>query len=80
MNEVEFNRRLFESLVAKLDRLDLLPEERELLLAIFEAAGARVSEARPEGAEEVRELHDQLRRAFLPESGEDFKLCPCRIT
>lgn len=80
MSELEFRRGVVVSLAEKLEELDLSPEERGLLRAIFAAAGALVAEVSSQDAEEYARLRDQLHHAFLPESGETFKICHCRIT
>lgn len=79
MGELEFSRDEMERLADRLARLDLSERERELLLALFWAAGEGVCEVKPEVAVDQNELSDQLSRAFLPESGQNFTIHPHRV-
>jgi len=80
MTSVEFNRREVESLVNKLlaSELDLSEDERELLLAIFWAAGDNVSPGRPHAAGELDELRKQLIHSFLRDTGDEPRIMKLR--
>jgi hypothetical protein len=78
MTGVEFSRREVESLVSKLDELELSEVERELLLAIFWAAGDCVSPVRPHAAGEQAERRKQLIHSFLPDTGNEFLILQIR--
>ncbi len=74
MTSVEFSRDEVERLVKKLVGLDLSPDERELLLAIFWAASDQVSQVKPRAASEPSELSKQLTESFLSDTGKKFLL------
>ena len=80
MTSVEFDREEVERLVSKLlaPGVDLSEDERELLLAIFWAAGDNVSPGRPHAARELDELRKQLIHSFLRDTGDEFRIMKLR--
>jgi len=80
MTSVEFDRGELERLVNKLlaHGVDLSEDERELLLAIFWAAGDNVYPGRPHAAGELEELRKQLIHSFLRDTGTEFRIMKLR--
>jgi len=80
MAELTFKRDHVTALADKLVRRSgLTPEERDLLLTIFEAAAGHVSEvpARNPAGEphsDPTEFSNQLASSFLPETGSNFRM------
>lgn len=78
MSDLQFSRAEIEGLAQKLDSLQAQFSEREkqLLLAIFAAAGNQVRSSDPEdsaGADiTLTDLREQLLIAFTPDGGGDL--------
>jgi hypothetical protein len=70
-----FRREDFDNLAQKLGNLELEPVERELLLAVFSAAGNLVvglPTEDPDDAEAtIYELLEQIRDAFIPGGADE---------
>ncbi len=75
MSDLQFSRAEIEALAQKLDSLQaqLSEREKQLLLAIFAAAGSQVRSISADSSEiTVAVLHSQLLKAFIPDDGDDF--------
>ena len=76
MEELEFSRTEVEELAGKLVTHDLSERERALLLAIFRAAAEQVSPVPSRASPDLPKLREQLTNAFLPDTGNEFMICP----
>ncbi len=77
MSDLLFSRAEIEGLAEKLDspQAQLSEREKRLLVAIFAAAGNKVSSISADSGDIiVTDLRSQLLRAFIPDEGEDYIL------
>jgi hypothetical protein len=77
MSDLLFSRAEIEGLAQKLDspQAQLSDREKQLLVAIFAAAGTEVRSISADSSDiTVTDLRRQLLKAFIPDDGDDFVL------